>query len=94
VGIEHFGQRLSALARLGGSGVSYVKLDRAFCVGARAQPGQRAFVRAIVDVAHATGMLVIAEGLDDEHDLTALEALGIAGATGPLVSRTVDAATH
>lgn len=87
VGIEHFGQRLSALARLGRTGVSYVKVDRGFCVGAQAQAGQRAFVRAIVDVARATGILVIAEGLDDEHDLKALEELGVGGATGPLVSR-------
>ncbi|MBW8830150.1 MAG: EAL domain-containing protein [Burkholderiales bacterium] len=89
VGIEHFGHRFSFLARLGRTGVSFIKLDREFCVGAHAQTGQQAFVRAVVDVASAMCVQVIADGLDDARDLRVLEDLGVGGATGPLVSDTL-----
>jgi len=86
VGIDHFGSRIFALPRLGRMGVGYVKLDREYGIGVHAQPGQRAFVRAIVDVSAAMGVKVIAEGLNDARDLSVLEELGVDGATGPLVS--------
>jgi len=91
LGIEHFGRQFATLPRLGRLGVNYLKLGREYGVGVHAQAGQQAFVRAIVGVAGAMDIEVIAEGLDDARDLAALEALGVGGATGPLVSRTLQA---
>ena len=86
VGIDHFGSRIFALPRLGRMGIGYIKLDREYGVGVHDQPGQRAFVRAIVEVSAAMGVKVIAEGLNDARDLSVLEEVGVDGATGPLVS--------
>jgi EAL domain-containing protein (putative c-di-GMP-specific phosphodiesterase class I) len=91
VGVEHFGHHMAALPRLAKMGVHYLKLDRAFCIGVHEEPGQQAFVRLAVEIASALSITVLAEGLTDLRDLQALENLGVAGATGPLVSGLVEA---
>ena len=65
----------------------YIKLDISLTQGLRHDPIRRALARALVDFATQTGAELVAEGIEEEDDLAAWEALGAHAAQGYLLGR-------
>jgi EAL domain-containing protein (putative c-di-GMP-specific phosphodiesterase class I) len=74
--LDDFGTGYSSLSLLQDLPVHTLKIDRSFVqsVGAEIKPS--AFVRAIVDLAHALGLVVVAEGVESVAQVAALRRLG------------------
>lgn len=87
LGIEHFGQHFSDIARLAELGLDYLKVDSSYVRGIDSNPGNQEFLRGLCRVAHNAGVLVIGEGVASEPELTTLMTLGFDGATGIEISR-------
>lgn len=97
VSIDDFGRGYSSLAFLSQFPAHQLKIDRMFVeqLGredavrrprAQRRPGAT-LVNAIVDMAHALGLEVVAEGVETEQQLAALRALGCEFAQGYLLGR-------
>jgi EAL domain-containing protein (putative c-di-GMP-specific phosphodiesterase class I)/GGDEF domain-containing protein len=85
--MDDFGTAYSSLAQLGGLPLAGLKLDRSFVADVAASPQRRHLVEGVVTLAHALGLLVIAEGVEDEDQLAVLRELGCDRAQGFLLSR-------
>src|SRR3546814_9693361 len=57
---------------------SYLKIDSGFTRTIDGSDRDRIVVRAIVDLARALGLLVVAEGIENERQLARLTELGVA----------------
>ena len=75
IAIDDFGTGYSSLARLHELPLDTLKIDQSF-VRRMAEEGDDAVVRSIVELAHALGMKVIAEGAEDERTVDQLAQLG------------------
>jgi diguanylate cyclase (GGDEF)-like protein/PAS domain S-box-containing protein len=87
VAIDDFGTGYSSLSYLTRFPVSALKIDRSFVANALAVPAQAAIVRAIIDMAHTLGFIVIAEGVETEAQAALLRALGCEQAQGYFFAR-------
>ncbi len=85
VGLEHFGHQFSQIGQLHDLGLDFLKVDASFIRGIDTNPGNTAFLRGLSGIAHAIGLVVLAEGVTSEAELTALRAIGFDGATGPAI---------
>lgn len=76
VGIDDFGTGYSALAYLDAFNLDFLKIDRSFVsrLGTGARPD--AVVSAIINLAHAHGMSVTAEGVETAEQAEMLRAMG------------------
>jgi diguanylate cyclase (GGDEF)-like protein len=92
VSIDDFGIGYSSLAYLKNLPVDELKIDRSFVHEMAIDPGSRAIVRAIIDLAEVLGLRVVAEGVEDEATLAALAALGCDVAQGYYFSRALEPA--
>jgi diguanylate cyclase (GGDEF)-like protein len=82
LGIDDFGTGYSSLGYLRRFPVDEVKLDQTFVTRLGASAEDSAIVAAIVDLGHALGLDVIAEGVETQSQLAALRALGTDAAQG------------
>src|SRR5207249_2119258 len=64
VGLDDFGTGFSSLAYLRQFPLDFVKIDRSFIHGLTLAGGEDAIVAAIVDLSHALGLVVVAEGVE------------------------------
>jgi EAL domain-containing protein (putative c-di-GMP-specific phosphodiesterase class I) len=87
IAIDDFGSGHSSLACLRDLPVSELKIDRAFVVGVRVRPRDKAIVRLITMLAHGLEVQVIAEGVEDEETVNELAGLGVDMAQGYYFSR-------
>jgi len=87
VSIDDFGAGFTSLAYLGSLAVSEIKLDRAFIAGLAAADRGRELVRATVDLGHALGLRVVAEGIEDRATLELLTSIGCDIGQGYFISR-------
>jgi EAL domain-containing protein (putative c-di-GMP-specific phosphodiesterase class I) len=87
IGLDDFGTGYSSLAYLRQFPLDFVKIDRSFIHGLTVTAGQGAIVAAIIDLAHAIGLYVVAEGVETEAQLEALKRLGCDRAQGFLLAR-------
>ncbi len=87
--VDDFGAGFSSLASLQRFSVQVVKLDRSLIANAHSEPGARAIVRGSVDLAHAIGATVIAEGVETQEQWELVRELGCDIAQGYLVGRPV-----
>jgi diguanylate cyclase (GGDEF)-like protein len=89
VSIDDFGAGFTSLAHLSGLSVRELKLDRAFITGLGAGGRERdlQLVRSTVELAHALGLRVVAEGIEDAPTLELLSNLGCDLAQGFFISR-------
>jgi diguanylate cyclase len=71
--LDDFGTGYSSLARLQRLPVAVVKLDRSFIGGIERNAGAQAVVRAAIDMSHALGKYVVAEGVEDAAQLSLLK---------------------
>jgi EAL domain-containing protein (putative c-di-GMP-specific phosphodiesterase class I) len=85
--IDDFGTGYSSLAYLKWFPVDTVKLDRSFVRGVASEGTDRAIVSAVVEMAHALGISVVAEGVEDTSQYEALMRAGCDRAQGFLMAR-------
>lgn len=85
IGIEHFGWKFEQITLLCDLGVDYVKVDASFIRDLDSNVGKQTFLKGLAAIAHDIGVLVIAEGVLTEAEMTALQIAGFDGATGPAV---------
>jgi EAL domain-containing protein (putative c-di-GMP-specific phosphodiesterase class I) len=85
--IDDFGTGYSSLAYLQQLPVSLVKIDRSFVSRLGSSVPASAIVRAVIDLAHAHGHAVTAEGVETEEQADTLRALGCDNAQGWLFGR-------
>jgi len=90
--LDDFGTGYSSLARLQRLPVAVVKLDRSFISGIERNAGAQAVVRAAIDMSHALGKYVVAEGVEDAAQLALLSAMGCDIAQGFHISHPLPAA--
>jgi len=82
VALDDFGTGFSSLVHLRELPVDTVKVDCRFIAGVDRDPRDRSLVAAVVRLAHDLGLRVVAEGVEREGQLRALEALGCDEAQG------------
>jgi EAL domain-containing protein (putative c-di-GMP-specific phosphodiesterase class I) len=89
VSVDDFGAGFTSLAYLSTLAVSELKLDRSFIHGLTKENESRdlALIRSTISLAHALGLRVVAEGVEDEGALELLTDLGCDRAQGSLISK-------
>ena len=85
--VDDFGTGYSSLAYLQQLPVHELKVDKAFVYDVGSDGSSRAIVRSVVDLGHSLGLLVVAEGVEDEAAWDQLQRLGCDRAQGYLLSR-------
>ncbi len=91
ISIDDFGTGQSSLASLQRLPAAELKIDRAFVTPLVDNPGAAAIVRAIVQMAHALGLRVVAEGVETETQRDALVSLGCDELQGYLFAKPMSA---
>jgi len=91
VALDDFGTGYSSLARLHTLKVDKVKIDRSFVMGLGEAGGSSAIVDAVIDLGHALGLTVLAEGVETERQREHLRAAGCDEVQGFLFSPPVPA---
>ncbi|MDQ3146353.1 MAG: EAL domain-containing protein [Actinomycetota bacterium] len=77
IAADDFGSGFASYAALQQLPFSTVKIDRSLIDGLTSGPGKAAVqVRSIIEMAHATGLSVVGEGIETEEQLDTLTALG------------------
>ncbi|GAB1594947.1 putative bifunctional diguanylate cyclase/phosphodiesterase [Lysobacter claricitrinus] len=89
--IDDFGVGQSSFAYLRRLPVRELKIDRAFISPLATSREDRMIVKSIVDLAHALGYHVTAEGVEDPAALDYLASIGCDHAQGFLIARPMDA---
>jgi EAL domain-containing protein (putative c-di-GMP-specific phosphodiesterase class I) len=87
--IDDFGMGHSSLASLRDLPVDTLKLHQSFVSTLGHEPAETALVGAVVELGHALGLTVVAEGVETDTQLALLRDLGCDGAQGFLFSRPV-----
>ncbi len=94
--LDDFGTGYSSLSYLKQFPVDIVKVDQVFIADLGRDPASRAIVKAVVDLAHALGLLVVAEGVETREQHDEVAALGCDACQGyyfarPMVADALDA---
>ena len=92
VAIDDFGSGYSALWYLREFPVDEIKLDKEFVAPVLTQPASAAIVRSVVTLAHALGITLVAEGVENAATAERLRQFGCDVAQGYLYSRPLPAA--
>jgi diguanylate cyclase (GGDEF)-like protein len=91
IAIDDYGTGYSSLAYLRDLPVDELKIDRTFVARVTSDPRSAAIVRSTVELGHALGFEVVAEGVEDAATLDVLLESGCDLAQGYLFSRPVPA---
>ena len=89
IAVDDYGTGYCALAYLRDLPIDELKIDRSFIALVTADPRSAAIVRSTIELAHALGLKVVAEGVEDQAALDALAAFGCDYAQGYHFSRPV-----
>ncbi len=89
--VDDFGTGYSSLTYLKGLPVDEVKIDKGFVDDVVTDAGDRAVVRAVVDIAHTLGLRVVAEGVEQDEQHLLLVELGVDEIQGYLHARPMPA---
>jgi diguanylate cyclase (GGDEF)-like protein len=87
VALDDFGTGWSSLTHLQRMPVDEIKIDRSFVAAMATDAGSAAIVSSTVDLAHALGLRVVAEGIEDEATWTRLRTVGCDAAQGYYLSK-------
>jgi EAL domain-containing protein (putative c-di-GMP-specific phosphodiesterase class I) len=85
--LDDFGTGFSSLSYLKRYPFNILKIDRSFVSDMHKDASSLEIVRSTIQLAHALGMKVVAEGVEDEQTLTSLRALGCNYAQGYFIGR-------
>lgn len=91
VSIDDYGTGQSSLSYLQKMPATELKIDRSFIAAMAAGPRDRILVRSTVAMAHELGLLVVAEGVEDEPCLELLREMGCDLIQGYWISRPIPA---
>jgi diguanylate cyclase (GGDEF)-like protein len=89
IAIDDFGTGYSSLSLLQKFPIQCVKIDRAFVQDLTTEEGTRNLVRTIIAMANALGADIVAEGIENKDQLTALAAMKCNKAQGYFISRPI-----
>jgi diguanylate cyclase (GGDEF)-like protein/PAS domain S-box-containing protein len=89
--IDDFGTGYSSLVYLKRFPVDQLKVDRSFVRGLGTDPDDSAIVASVIGLAHAVGIVTIAEGVETGQQLAALQQLGCGYGQGFIWSRPLPA---
>ena len=85
--IDDFGKGYSSLSYLKDIPASEIKLDKSFVANAPIDAKDRHIIKAATELAHAFGMRVVGEGVDNVESMKTLERLGCELAQGFYIAR-------
>jgi EAL domain-containing protein (putative c-di-GMP-specific phosphodiesterase class I) len=91
ISLDDFGTGFSSMAHLRHLPLSEIKIDRMFVGTMRRSRSDKAIVTSTIDMAHALGLRVVAEGVEDEPTREILADLGCDLGQGWHFSRAVSA---
>ncbi len=91
IAIDDFGTGFSSLGQLRHFPVDMIKVDRSFIQGMEEEKKDAAIAANLVTLAHALGVLAIAEGIESDGQLASLRGLGCDLAQGFLFARPMPA---
>jgi diguanylate cyclase (GGDEF)-like protein/PAS domain S-box-containing protein len=89
IGLDDFGTGFSALSYLQSFPLDFIKIDRSFVEGIAVDRRSSSIIRAMIDLAHALGLYVVAEGVETEEQLATLRDFACDRAQGFLFSRAI-----
>jgi EAL domain-containing protein (putative c-di-GMP-specific phosphodiesterase class I) len=89
--IDDFGTGYSSLAHLKRLPVDEIKIDRSFIQELEARPGDDVIVRSTINLGHALGLKVVAEGVEVAASFEALARFGCDSVQGYFVSKPMPA---
>jgi diguanylate cyclase (GGDEF)-like protein len=89
--VDDFGTGYSSLSQLQRMKMDVLKVDRSFTAELGRSKEGTVFFQAIVSMAHALGMEVVAEGVENHDQLALLRALGCNEVQGYLIARPMPA---
>lgn len=92
VSMDDFGVGYSTLSQLSKLPLTSVKLDRSFVVNASSSVGDGLIFAAIAQLINALGLVVVAEGVEDQPQYDLITNSGCAAVQGYFVSRPLQAA--
>ena len=87
VSIDDYGTGYSSLAYLRRLPLHELKIDKTFITGMARDALDSVIVRSTIELAHNMGLVVVAEGVEDEATLDHLRALGCDAVQGYFLSR-------
>jgi len=87
VAIDDFGTGFSSLSQLRHFPIDMIKVDRSFVKGVEHDAKDAAITANIVTLAHALGLVAIAEGIESDGQLASIRELGCDLAQGFLFAR-------
>jgi sensor c-di-GMP phosphodiesterase-like protein len=76
ISIDDFGTGYSSLAYLQNLNIDRLKIDRSFVAGMNVSDGSRVIVASIIQLGHALGLKIVAEGIETDAQCQRLSALG------------------
>ena len=85
--IDDFGTGFSSLGQLRHVPVDVIKVDRTFVQGVGVDPKDAAITANVVGLAHALGLLAVAEGIESDEQLRSMRMLGCDLAQGFMFAR-------
>ena len=92
IAVDDYGTGYSSLAYLRELAVDELKLDKSFVIPMLSDDGAAAIVQSTVELAHALGLRMVAEGVESEAHLRELARLGCDVAQGYHISPPLPAA--
>jgi len=89
--IDDFGTGYSSLAYLKRFPIQKLKIDRSFINDVATDSNDAAIAKSIISLAHNMGLKVVAEGVEDKHQMEWLRARGCDQAQGYYYSQPISA---
>lgn len=92
ISIDDFGTGFSSLSYLKQLPMNTLKIDRSFIENIEEEEADKAIAKAMVSLAHNLGLMIVAEGVENEGQMEILKEADCDAAQGYLLSRPLDAA--
>ncbi len=91
IAIDDFGTGFSSLGQLRHFPIDMIKVDYSFVQGSSHDPKDAAITANLVNLAHALGLVAVAEGIESERQLSSLRSFGCDLGQGYLFARPMPA---
>jgi len=88
--LDDFGTGYSSLSYFGNLKLDWLKLDRGFLLEAMKNTRSRIIYSSVVKMVHATGVKVVAEGVETQEEYAYIKELAVDELQGYLLSKPVD----